>query len=698
LTKTLEAMTMNEMTKTLAYAAVAVVLLCGAWFVRPNKWGDDTLDDVGQKFFPEFTNPLDAESLEIVDFDQSTATLKPFRVAKVNGVWSIPSHEGYPADAQRQLGQAAAAVVGLEKLGTKSDNPADHELYGVVEPDQDKLAAGATGVGKRVTLEGKNGDKLAQLIIGKADEDKPELHYVRVPGQDRVYVAKVPTEKLSTKFEDWIEPDLLKLNAFDVKRVTIKDHSLDLLRRTLDPRAEIILDFDSKDSKWSLAGMKVFEGGPDSKEVKLADDEELDSQKLNDLKTALDDLKIVDVARKPAELSADLRGGEEAIKNQGAAQMLAQRGFAFGPSPGGGVELYATEGDVRCGMNNGVEYLLRFGAITGRGQTDDAKKTDGKAAEKGKKTADDDATEGGANRYVLVTTRFNQDLIPKPQLKPLPAEPAKDKAAPAEGAKKDGDKPAGEQPKAGAPAKDAPKADTPKAAAPKADAPKTDAPKAAAPKTAAPKAAAPKAAAPKADSSKAGNPKGDLDDGEVLLAMADVQDIGKDEPAKKEPAKGAGAATKKGPPADAAAKSADAKKAGAKPADAKKSDAKKLDGKTSAETKPAETKPAATEAKPADAAAPAAAEVDVEQERKQIEADNKRLQDDYDAKVKEGKAKVEELNKRFADWYYVISDKTFQKIHLNRDSIVKKKTKPAGQGDAPQDFDALKNALPPAPK
>ena len=656
---------MNEMNKTLTYVAVAAVLLCGAWLVRPNVGSDAVVDDAGQKFFPDFTNPLDAESFEIIDFDQATATVKPFRVARVNGVWSIPSHEGYPADAQRQLGQAAAAVLGLKKLGVAGDNPAKHEEFGVVDPDPAKLAAGATGVGKRVTLENKTGDKLAQLIIGKADEDKPELHYVRVPGQDRVYVAKVQTDKLSTKFEDWIEADLLKLNAFDVQQVTIKDHSLDLLRRTLDPRAEIVVDFDNKDSKWTLAGMKVFNGS-EASEIKLAEDEELDAQKLNDLKNALDDLKIVDVARKPAELSADLQGGEEAIKHQAAAEMLARRGFAFGPSPKGGVELYATEGEVRCGMNNGVEYLLRFGAISGRGPTDDdAKQSDDKDAGKAakKKKGDDDA-DGGVNRYVLVTTRFNQDLIPKPQLKPLPGAPAKDEAAPAAEPKKEEAKPAGAQPA-------------------KADALKADAPKAGASK-----AAAPKAAAPKAGASKTGAPAAD----DALFATAAEQEPSK---AASDASKSSGqpkksaAADAAGQPAKsaAAAKSADEKNPPANKTDAKKPDARKPDAA-------ALGAPQSDEAKSDDAQVPAAPGVDVEQERKQVEAENKRLQDEYDAKVKQGQKTNKELNDRFANWYYVISDKTFQKIHLNRDSIVKKKTKPAGAGDAPQDFDALKNALP----
>ena len=66
-----------------------------------------------------------------------------------------------------------------------SDSPNDHETYGVVDPDAGKMEAGASGVGKRVTLEDKSGNELAQFIIGKKDPDRPELHFVRVPGQDR---------------------------------------------------------------------------------------------------------------------------------------------------------------------------------------------------------------------------------------------------------------------------------------------------------------------------------------------------------------------------------------------------------------------------------------------------------------------------------------------------------------------------------
>ena len=78
------------------------------------------------------------------------------------------------------------------------------------------------------------------------------------------------------------------------------------------------------------------------------------------------------------------------------------------------------------------------------------------------------------------------------------------------------------------------------------------------------------------------------------------------------------------------------------------------------------------------------------------------IQDEYDEEIQKGKDKVQELNDRFADWYYIISDETYQKIHLSRQDIVKKKEKdedsaddtvddqPEAAGDTPAAFEGLK--------
>ena len=65
------------------------------------------------------------------------------------------------------------------------------------------------------------------------------------------------------------------------------------------------------------------------------------------------------------------------------------------------------------------------------------------------------------------------------------------------------------------------------------------------------------------------------------------------------------------------------------------------------------------------------------EDRRQVERENRRKQESFDEKVVEGKKRVAELNGRFADWYYIVSDEEFEKIHLNREAVIKAKAESA---------------------
>ena len=56
-----------------------------------------------------------------------------------------------------------------------------------------------------------------------------------------------------------------------------------------------------------------------------------------------------------------------------------------------------------------------------------------------------------------------------------------------------------------------------------------------------------------------------------------------------------------------------------------------------------------------------------------VEKENQRKQTEYEEKVKKGKDHVKELNGRFADWYYVIADDVYHKIHLSQADVIKTK-------------------------
>jgi hypothetical protein len=449
---------MNENNKTILFVFVAVVVAVVAWAARPRLAGvDEALNAVNKPLFDDFKEPLAATSLEVTQFDEQSGRAKqPFLVTQIKtdkgrGRWSIPSHENYPADAKDHLAEAAASLMGLTVLGVAGDSHGDFETYGVVDPASKDLKPGATGVGMRVTMRDKDDRVLLALIVGKEVPDRKDLRYVRKVDQDPVYEVTLKTDKLSSSFGDWIEKDLLKMSTFDIKGVQVFDYSVDAVQGRLLQRGQLALEYnDSGDPRWKLAEDKVFQER-DGKWItqSMAADEELNTQKLDDMKSALGDLKIVDVNRKPAGLSGNLRDAGNVRKDQKSVNSLAQRGFYLARVEGR-EELLSSEGEIRVVMKDGVVYILRFGQIEGT-SSPSAKAQDAKGK------TDDKEKSTGVNRYLFVMAEFNPDVFEKPKPEPLPpepkpgdakAEPKKDEAKKGEAKKDEGKKDEKPDPKA----------------------------------------------------------------------------------------------------------------------------------------------------------------------------------------------------------------------------------------------------------
>ncbi len=107
----------HDLRKTLAFVAVAL-LLTGAAFVRmPDRYRGalEEYKDQGQPFFPAFTDPFACTDLEVVEYDNATATARQFKVMFKDGKWVIPSHHDYPADAKDRLAKTAGGRDGSEE-------------------------------------------------------------------------------------------------------------------------------------------------------------------------------------------------------------------------------------------------------------------------------------------------------------------------------------------------------------------------------------------------------------------------------------------------------------------------------------------------------------------------------------------------------------------------------------------------------
>jgi hypothetical protein len=437
----------------------------------------------------------------------------------------MPSKDDYPADAETQLQAAALAMLDLKIIDFVSERQEDYAEFGVVEPTKE-LESGAKGIGMRVTIRDEKGSDLGSLIIGKQAEQKgdkasgkeegPKHYFVRQPNKPAIFVTKIDPTHFKTNFSDWIEKDLLKLNGWDVSKLGLKDYSIifgnDPSRMTfgMNQRMEAVINYDDQKSAWNLASLTLHGRQGEPIASKLSDYEELNSQKLNDLKFAIDDLKIVDVAKKPPGLSANLTADESFTNNLEAVRSLVEKGFV--PYEG---EILARNGEVHVTTKEGVEYILRFGEIAGQDVTDATK----------------------LNRYMFVTTRVDEKQIPPPQLEEEPAEPA-----------------------------NVPEPSTP----------------------------APKEEGAKGDQGEEGT-KASGDGEKTQTKVPELSDTAR-------------------------------------------------------------------------------------AEKERIKKANQRKVDEYNDKMKKAKARSAELNARFANWYYVVSEDTYKKIHLSRSDIVKETSKAKEEG------------------
>ena len=359
---------MNELKTTILFGVTAAVLAAAAMVIDPGAATPEVFSDQGELFYPDFTDPQAPKAIEVVDYDPETATARPLKVEFADGKWRVPSHFNYPADAENRLADTAAALMELRKDAIVSDRVEEHSDYGVIDPFAEGELS-LEGRGKRVTLKDENGTTLADFIVGEKVEGKPNRRYMRVPTQKRVYEVETSAD-VSAKFEDWIETDLLKLAAGDIRRILVNRYSINERLGRLENQERLTLT--KKDDKWSMSG-----GGTP------------DTSKMNELTGALDSLKIVDVQPKPDNLTADLKSPQGIQPTRESLMSLQQKGF-FMTRMG----LLSNEGEITVNAKNGLQYMLRFGEIASSGPGGGGESAEG----------DDE----GERRYLFITVSYSE--------------------------------------------------------------------------------------------------------------------------------------------------------------------------------------------------------------------------------------------------------------------------------------------------
>ena len=239
-------------------------------------------------------------------------------------------------------------MIDLTKDTIRSDLVEDHEKLGVLDPLDPKITA-VKGLGKRVTLKDAADKVLADFIIGKEVKDHPDQRYVRVPGQKRTYGVNVKVD-LSTRFADWIETNLLKLDASRVRKVVI-DH------KTLQPRDRSarspgdVVTIERKDASapWTVDQRPGGQGGRTPR-----------SSRHDQRPGRPQDRRRPAQARGPDRRPEGGLGRPQADHPPGPA-VAGQQGVLSRADRA--AVLLSNQGDVVVSTDEGVVYTLRFGEV-----------------------------------------------------------------------------------------------------------------------------------------------------------------------------------------------------------------------------------------------------------------------------------------------------------------------------------------------
>jgi hypothetical protein len=253
----------------------------------------------------------------------------------------------------------------LTAVDSVAAGAADYSEYRVADPDLFPSDTTNTGFGTLVRMKDAGGSVLLAVVIGKSVPGNAQLRYVRRVDSDDVFTAAISAELISTSMKDWADRNLLKIDPTRIKQVRILNALVDASRGQYLPQCRMIWEHDDEaDPEWSLVWLEEFHGQK-WKPVTLDNEAELDIASLGALKKTLATLEPVELIRKTPALSKSLSAtGTWNTQDAEELRALQEQGF-YVVQQSNELQLLAQEGQIRVLIEDGVEYLLRFGRSVG---------------------------------------------------------------------------------------------------------------------------------------------------------------------------------------------------------------------------------------------------------------------------------------------------------------------------------------------
>ncbi|MFN5707190.1 MAG: DUF4340 domain-containing protein, partial [Planctomycetota bacterium] len=353
--------------------AAAVLAGVAAWFYP---WPQEVQQSgkVGQLLFEGFT-PSQVRTIEVSRYNSDRQALERIQLQRKGERWVIPGTADFNANNATQVARAINSVLDRKVLEKISDDQQDHLKNGVIDPDQFQSAEVRSGLGRRITLKDRNGQALADLIVGfpLQNAEQQALYCVRIPGEPQVYSVPFDLEALTTRFQDWVDPNLLGLRNQQntagqlPSSVTLDAYRIDSSRLS-DPAAKVRL---------YRADLGDVEGGIGIRRLEIpagdawAAVNATEAQKRLLLESTLRQLGTWSFpeVRLKAKPVADFLKAPGNVGDPAIFASLAEYGFRQTAATGAAASFQSAGGQMTINLETGVKLHAWFGSITGSAQS-----------------------------------------------------------------------------------------------------------------------------------------------------------------------------------------------------------------------------------------------------------------------------------------------------------------------------------------
>jgi hypothetical protein len=355
---------------TLIMMLIALIASVTAAYYYPWPEIESSGERINQPLFEALGNDFDLDGIrgiEIVKFNDDRNEIQDVKLRRRGESWIIPAVGNFVATNNKRISDVSSALSDRKIREEMSDKQEDHIKYGVVDPAEYATAI-RSSLGTKLILEGRQGEQLASLIVGKAVKSESQVpqRFVRIPDQPQVYVIDFDASLLATNLESWIDPNLLRLasatspNGQQPAMIEIDSYRIDPKKIAEGTRERIY------QARFAMKGNQL---GFDYLQVPAADDAwekiKINQQQMSELASwvrVINRLEVSDARRKSKELIEALRKPSDDFP-QPLNDELNRFGFNKTAFKDGEYEFDAAGGEFTCVTADGVRMNVYVGSF-----------------------------------------------------------------------------------------------------------------------------------------------------------------------------------------------------------------------------------------------------------------------------------------------------------------------------------------------